>query len=61
MENTELKKDDLLAVMAEHFLLDYAWCKQTEIAPVLALSLYQSTPLTKKHLQVLNSIQCADR
>ena len=56
---TQLKKDDLLAVIAEHFLLDYAWCKQTEIAPVLALSLYQSTPLTKNTCRywILFSVQ----
>lgn len=60
MENTELKKDDLPAIIVEHFLLDYVWYKQTKIAPVLALSTPKH-PSDKKHLQVLNCIQRADR
>jgi len=37
---TEKGKDDLRAIIAEHFLLGYAWCKQTKTAPALAPCLH---------------------
>ncbi len=59
MENTKQKKDDLFAIIAEHFLLDYAWCKQTKIAPVLAQCLHCSTAPTENTCRywILCSVQ----
>lgn len=60
MNGKYCRKCDLLSVIAKHFLLGFAWSKQTKIASVLTPCAH-ATPLTTKHLQVLNCIRRAGR
>lgn len=41
------RKYDLLSIIAKHFLLGFAWSKQTKIAAVLTPCPHNATPLTK--------------
>lgn len=55
------EKYDLVAIIAEQFLLDYAWSKQTKNSCCCDSISTQHHLSDKKHLQALNSIHRADR